>query len=230
MRRADRLFEIIQILRRRRAVTTAQDLAEELEVSVRTVYRDIVALQAQRVPIEGEAGIGYVLRQGYDLPPLMFTQDEIEALVLGTRIIQSWADPELAHAAKNVVAKIGAVLPANLKPSIMSQSVAAPPSGSQIPVDLDLAKVRKWVREKRKFRFAYENADGKASSRVIWPLTLLFYGPVWNILGWCELRNDFRAFRPDRMIQVEFLEDMYSDQPGRRLMDYIKREGYDMDH
>ena len=229
MRRADRLFEIIQILRRRRAVTTAQDLAEELEVSVRTVYRDIVALQAQRVPIEGEAGIGYVLRQGYDLPPLMFTQDEIEALLLGTRITQTWGDPELAKAAKNVIAKIGAVLPDKLRPSIMSQSIAAPSSGSQVPVDLDLARVRQWIREKRKVHFDYQTAEGKASERTIWPLTLAFFGPVWNILGWCELREDFRAFRPDRMVSVTFLEDMYPDQPGRRLIDFLKREGYEMD-
>lgn len=225
MRRADRLFEIIQILRRRRSITTAQQLADELEVSVRTVYRDIAALQAQRVPIEGEAGIGYVFREGFDLPPLMFNEEEIEALVLGVRITETWADPELAHAASNVLAKVAAVLPPHLKPQIMSMGLAAPPSASQVPVDIDLAKVRRWIRQKRKLFLDYRDEKGEMSERIIWPLTLAFFGPVWNIVGWCELRNDFRAFRPDRMADVDFLAEHYPDQPGRRLIDYLKQMG-----
>lgn len=225
MRRADRLFEIIQILRRRRAITTAQQLAEELEVSVRTVYRDIAALQAQRVPVEGEAGIGYIFREGFDLPPLMFNEVEIEALVLGARITETWADQELARAARNVLAKVAAVLPPHMRPQIMSMGLAAPPSASQVPVEVDLAQVRRWIREKRKLYLSYRDEKGDASERVIWPLTLAFYGPVWNIVGWCELRQDFRAFRPDRMAVVNFMEDHYPDQPGRRLIDYLRQMG-----
>ncbi|WP_259779810.1 helix-turn-helix transcriptional regulator [Aestuariispira ectoiniformans] len=225
MRRADRLFEIIQILRRRRSITTAQQLAEELEVSVRTVYRDIAALQAQRVPIEGEAGVGYVFREGFDLPPLMFNEEEIESLVLGARITETWADPELARAARDVLAKVAAVLPPHLRPQIMSMGLAAPTSASQVPVDVDLARVRRCIREKKKIALSYCDEKGDPSERIIWPLTLAFFGPVWNIIGWCELRNDFRAFRPDRMIKAEFLDAYFPDQPGRRLVDYLKRMG-----
>ena len=222
MRRADRLFEIIQILRGKTSVTTAQHLAEELEVSVRTVYRDISTLQSQRIPIEGEAGLGYLLRDGYDLPPLMFTVEELEALQLGARIVESWGDPVIAKAAKNVLAKTSAVLPSDLKKHLNNYVVAAPFRSSSVPVDVDLAKIRQWIREKRRMEFSYSTESGKTSKRMVWPLSLAFYGPVWNIVAWCELRDDFRAFRPDRMKEVEFHDIHYPDQPGRRLVDYAK--------
>lgn len=232
MRRADRLFQIIQILRRRKGrLTTARDLAEELEVSQRTVYRDMADLQAQRVPIEGEAGLGYMLRGGFELPPLMFTEDEIEALVMGVSVARSWGDEGLSRAAADVLNKVESVLPDRLRQLVLSQSIVAPTSASQIPVAIDLAKVRHAIRNKTKIRFDYRDEAGRASSRTIWPLTLAFFGPVWNVLGWCEMRDDFRAFRPDRMREVDFLDDAFSDQPGRRLVDYVARmeeEGYPM--
>lgn len=222
MRRADRLFEIIQILRGKHGIITAQDLAEELEVSVRTVYRDIATLQSQKIPIEGEAGVGYILREGYDLPPLMFNIEELEALQLGARIVESWGDPVLAKAAGHVLSKTAAVLPASLKKHLNSYVVAAPFHRQKVPMDVDLAKIRQWIREKRRIEFSYTTESGAPSQRVIWPLTLAFYGPVWNIVGWCELREDFRAFRPDRMGEVTFHEIHYPDQTGKRLIDYAK--------
>ena len=186
MRRADRLFQIIQILRRRAAVTRASDLAEELEVSVRTVYRDVADLIGSGVPIEGEAGVGYLLRDGYDLPPLMFTVDEIEALALGASIVASWSDPELARAAEDVRAKIGSVLP-----------------------------------ERRKIRLDYADEAGDRSERIVRPLALAFYGPVWVMVAWCELRNDFRNFRLDRMAEAEILETRFAPEPGKRLADFV---------
>ncbi|WP_420547194.1 helix-turn-helix transcriptional regulator [Curvivirga sp.] len=222
MRRADRLFEIIQILRSKNNVITAQDLAEELEISVRTVYRDIATLQGQKIPIEGEAGVGYILREGYDLPPLMFNIEELEALQLGARIVETWGDPTIAKAATNVLSKTSAVLPAELKKHLNNYVVAAPYTSRPVPIDVDLAKIRQWIREKRRLEFSYSTEEGKPSTRVIWPLSLAFYGPVWNIVGWCELRESFRAFRPDRMSEVVFHEIHYPDQPGRRLSDYAK--------
>ena len=145
MRRADRLFQIIQILRRARGVVTADALAAELEVSVRTVYRDMAELIGQRVPIEGAAGVGYLLRDGYDLPPLMFSEDELEALLIGARIVESWADPELGRAAADVLAKIAAVVPAERRARIASLSLAAPPSGRRPEIAIDMAMLRRWA-------------------------------------------------------------------------------------
>ena len=225
MRRADRLFQIIQILRRANgAVVTAQDLAEELEVSKRTIYRDMADLQAQRVPIDGEAGLGFMLRGGYELPPLMFNEEELEALVLGARITQSWGDKGLAKAAEDVLCKIENVLPERMKSIISGNYIFAPSSSWQIEVDIDLAKLRRCIRGRQKIAFDYKNGIGDASHRVIWPLAMVFFGQVWNILGWCELRNDFRAFRPDRMQGLHFMEEDYPNEKGRRLIDYIEIE------
>lgn len=225
MRRADRLFDIIEYLRRHRRVVTAAELAEKTEVSVRTIYRDIADLQASRVPIDGEAGLGYLLREGYDLPPLMFTEEEAEAMALGARIVASWGDEELGDAAKSVLAKLRAVLPRNLKAQFDALGVMAPPAHYQEKVVIDLARVRKAVRNKRKIRFSYANADGKTSKRTIWPLTLSFYGAVWTVPGWCELRKDFRVFRADRMQDLEVLDERIPPEPDKTLAAYLKREG-----
>jgi len=224
MRRADRLFQIIQILRRRRdRPVTAAAMAAELEVSLRTVYRDIADLQAQRVPITGEAGVGYLLRPGYDLPALMFTEDEIEALVLGARIVQSWADAALGAAAGDLLAKIEAVVPDGLKPRIRSLSLAAPPGTPGPAPTIDVPRLRLWIREQRRLRLAYADAEARPSERVVWPLALAFFPPVWLLVGWCELRRDFRSFRLDRVVEADFLEDRFPQVPGRRLVDFVKR-------
>jgi predicted DNA-binding transcriptional regulator YafY len=221
MRRADRLFQIIQILRRSRRAVTAEVLAAELEVSVRTVYRDVAELIGQRVPIEGAAGVGYLLREGYDLPPLMFSEDELEALVIGTRIVQSWADPELGRAAADVLAKIAAVVPERRRLMIESIGLAAPPSDRRPEIAVDMAGLRRCVREERKVLIDYLDLAGTRSVRVVRPMALVFFPPVWVLLGWCELRRDFRSFRVDRIAAIGFLAERYPQEPGRRLADYL---------
>ena len=228
-RRADRLFQLIQVLRRQRGrAVTARTIAAELEVSVRTVYRDVGDLQAQRVPIEGEAGVGYVLREGFDLPPLMFTEDEIDALVVGARIVQSWADPGLAAAAGDVLAKVEAVLPAALRPRVRSLGLLSPPSGRRPEVAIDMAALRRAVREQRKVTVDYVSEAGERTSRTLWPMALAFFPPVWLLLGWCELRRDFRSFRVDRIHAIMFDEQRYPPTPGRRLIDYLARQGVEV--
>ena len=221
MRRADRLFQIIQILRRARRAVTADALAVELEVSVRTVYRDVAELVSQRVPIEGAAGVGYLLREGFDLPPLMFTEDELDALLIGTRIVKSWADPELGRAAADVLAKIAAVVPRDRRARIESLGLVAPPSGRRPEIAIDMAALRRCIREERKVHIDYLDLKGAATVRTLRPMTLAFFPPVWLLLGWCELRQDFRAFRIDRIASIEFLSERYPQEPGRRLVDYL---------
>ena len=228
MRRADRLFQIIQILRRHRRAVTAQALALELEVSVRTVYRDVAELIGRRVPIEGAAGVGYLLREGFDLPPLMFTEDELDALLLGTRIVQSWGDPELGRAAADVLAKVAAVLPERIRPRVASLALAAPPSGRRPGIAVDMARLRRWMREERKIRMAYLDLKDSVTVRLVRPMNLAFFPPVWLLLGWCELRRDFRSFRVDRIAELEFLDERFPQEPGRRLVDYLKANGYEL--
>ena len=223
MRRADRLFEIIQILRRRKLVR-ARDLAERLEVSERTIYRDIRDLVAGGVPIEGEAGIGYVLRKGFDLPPLMFDEQEIEALVLGARIVESWADARLAEAAANVIAKVEAVIPERLREHMAQTALIAPPNHFAEPISVDLAALREAVRTRHKLRFGYLDGAGNATNRTVRPLGLAFYGPVWLLAAWCELRVDFRAFRLDRIVDLEILQQTFHPEPGKTIGDYLRRD------
>ena len=228
MRRADRLFQIIQILRRHRRAVTAEALAQELEVSVRTVYRDVAELIGRRVPIEGAAGVGYLLREGFDLPPLMFTEDELDALLLGTRIVQSWGDPELGRAAADVLAKVAAVLPERIRPRVASLALAAPTSGRRPEIAVDMARLRRWMREERKIRMAYLDLKDSVTVRLVRPMNLAFFPPVWLLLGWCELRRDFRSFRVDRIAELEFLDERFPQEPGRRLVDYLKANGYEL--
>jgi len=222
VRRADRLFEIIQILRRRRVVK-ARDLAERLEVSERTIYRDVQALIASRVPIDGEAGVGYSLRKGYDLPPLMFREDELEALVFGARIVKSWSDSEMARAAEAALERIEPVLPEHLRHLLADTMLWAPASPQRAPLSFDLARLRGVIREHRKLRFRYRDEKGAETERTVWPLVLCFYGPVWLAGTWCELRQDFRFFRLDRMSEVRFLPDLFPVEPGRAADDLVRR-------
>lgn len=220
MRRADRLFQIIQLLRLSR-VMTARRLARELEVSERTIYRDVQDLMLSGVPIDGEAGVGYMLR-GYDLPPLMFSRDEVEALVLGTRIVESWADPKLAKAAKQVLAKVESVLPAGKDHLVRETALFAPPHHAQVEVRVDLAGLREAVRESRKVRFRYRDAGGAETARTVRPLGMAFYGPVWMVVAWCELRRDFRTFRPDRMEELRILDERFDSDPERSLDRFLE--------
>lgn len=221
MRRADRLFQIIQILRRGR-VTTAARLAKELEVSERTVYRDIRDLVCTGVPIEGEAGVGYALPRSFDLPPLMFTEDEIEALVLGARTVKSWADPGLKDAAERVLSKVEAVLPDALKARITESAIFALNFRPEPAIGGFLGLLRQAQREQRKVHLHYRRADGIESHRVVRPLCLSFTAPMWMLSGWCELRDDFRNFRLDRMDKIELLDETFEHEPGRSLEDFLR--------
>ena len=221
MRRADRLFEIIQRLRRRRVVT-AGSLAEHFEVSERTIYRDIADLIASDVPIEGAAGVGYSLRKGYDLPPLMFSESELEALVFGARMVQNWSDAELGRAADAALSKIEDVLPAHLQRLLDDRSLWAPKDVRKVPVPFDLGKLRAAIRGCRKVRFSYRDEKGTETRRKVRPLSLWFYPPVWMAASWCELRNDFRFFRTDRMSDIEFLSEPFAQEPGKSAQDLFR--------
>ena len=226
MRRADRLFQIVQILQRNR-LTTARRLAERLEVSERTIYRDVADLSASGVPIEGEAGVGYALR-GFDLPPMMFTRDEIEALVLGARVVETWGDSELAEAAREALAKVEAVLPRRREAAVRETMLFAPPPDyRRQQLTIDLAQVRRAIRERRKIHFAYVDASERSSRRTVRPLGLAFFGPTWVVTAWCELREDFRSFRPDRMSDFELGDEVFEIEPGKSFADLLARMGAD---
>lgn len=223
MRRADRLFEIIQFMRQRQ-LTRARDLAEKLEVSERTIYRDIADLMSSGVPIEGEAGIGYVLRAGYDLPPLMFKEAEIEALVLGARIVQSWADAELAEAAGDVIAKVEAVIPEALRKFMTNTALLAPSLHYMEPISFDLAQLRGALRDQMLIDIDYRDAHGDFTSRLVRPLSLAYFGPVWVLAGWCELRQGFRTFRLDRISRFKVTGEIFLPEPGKTLKDFLARD------
>lgn len=214
MRPADRLFQIIQILRRARGPVTADAIALELETSKRSVYRDVATLIGQRVPIRGEAGVGYVLEGGFDLPPLMLTQDEIEAAVLGAQWVAGRGDPALARAAQDLVAKIAASVPERLRPFVLDSAALASPSHQPAVDAIDMAALRAAIHGGRKVRLSYRDEQGRASDRVIWPVAVGYFDTVRLIAAWCELRGDFRHFRTDRVAGAEFLEDRYPGRPG----------------
>lgn len=220
MRRADRLFEIIQILRRRK-MARAQDLAEKLEVSERTVYRDIRDLMASGVPIDGEAGVGYILRGGYDLPPVMFNEAEIEALVLGVRVVETWADPKLASAAEDVLAKVETVIPERLRQHMADTALLAPANPLVDPIIIDPGELRVAIRQRRKVHIRYSDADEQPSERDVWPLAMAFFGPVWVLASWCELRQGFRSFRLDRMSELAVLDESFDPEPDRTIEKFL---------
>ncbi|HET8716085.1 MAG TPA: YafY family protein [Holophagaceae bacterium] len=222
MRRADRLFQIVQLLRRDR-VSTGARLAAELGISPRTLYRDIADLMASGVPIESEAGVGYRLPRHFELPPLMFSADEVEALVAGARMVQAWADPALQEAARGLLRKVEAVLPARRRLAdtpILVPDFHVPPS-----VAAFLGELRVALRERRKVKVRYVRKDGEASERVLRPVGLAFWGSGWSLAAWCELRQDFRTFRPDRLQGLELLEETFEPLEGQGLQDYLRRQG-----
>jgi len=210
MRRTNRLFQIIQILRGARKPTTAQKLANEFETSLRTIYRDIDELRAQYVPIRGEAGIGYVLEQGYDMPPLMLTPDEIEAVILGAQWVAARGDPALMRGARDLIAKIDAVVPEHLRPIILDSTLMAPNLTPCEPDALDMERVRAWIRTQGKLQIQYSDNDGRDSHRVIWPIAVAYFETVRLIVAWCELRQAFRHFRTDRIKSANFLKETFS--------------------
>jgi predicted DNA-binding transcriptional regulator YafY len=224
MRRADRLFELVQLMRGRR-LTTAGQLAGWLQVSVRTVYRDVADLQARGVPIEGEAGVGYRLRAGFTLPPLMFTAPEAQALVAAVRIAQPRLDAAMAAEAEAALAKILAVLPADARAAAESLALFAPDAGIAPAVRTTLEAMRHAVVARRKLRLAYADEQGRASERIVRPLGCFFWGATWTLAAWCELRQDFRNFRIDRVRRLDVLEQRFRDEPGRTLADLLRAYG-----
>lgn len=220
MRRADRLFQIAQYLRGRR-LTTAKQLADWLAVSERTIYRDIRDLSLSGVPVEGEAGVGYRIKAGYDLQPLMFSPDEIDALVIGMRMVQAWGGPQLGASSVAALAKITLALPKEKREFVEATPLFAPNFHIDATHGERLEHIRKAIGRRCKLRMAYVDAQGQTTQRIVWPLALYFWGGVWLIAAWCELRSDFRSFRLDRVHALLSL-DSYPDQAGRRLADFVR--------
>ncbi|PZO79090.1 MAG: DNA-binding transcriptional regulator [Mesorhizobium amorphae] len=222
MRRADRLFDIVQHLRGGRLVT-ARTLSERLEVSERTIYRDIADLQSSGVPIEGEAGVGYVLRAGFELPPLMFTRDEVAALVAGARMVQGFGGAAMARAAAEALVKIGAVLPENQRDRVGRMEIHAFPHAVPDAERLMLDRLDRAADRHEVLEIAYRDEAGRASLRIVRPLGLSFWGKVWTLVAWCELRDDFRVFRVDRITAMESCARFFRPERGRTLLDFFKQ-------
>jgi len=220
MRRADRLFRLIQLLRGGRLIT-ARRLAEALEVSERTVYRDVRDLAASGVPIDGAAGAGYVLRGGFDIPPLMFDRAELEALVLGARMVEAWGGSDLADAARHVLTKIEAVIPPDLRPRIAATPLFAPGLKMSDLSRVTFDQLRDGIHQRQILRIEYRSLDERVTTREIWPLGLHFWGGVWTLGAWCEERQDFRSFRLDRIEKIDDTERHFQPQNGRTLRDYM---------
>jgi len=224
MRRTDRLFQIVQLIRGRR-LTTAAFLAKRLEVSERTIYRAVADLQHQGVPIEGEAGVGYRLGQGFDMPPLMFTADEARALVASVRMAQVWQDPALAQASQVALGKILSALPAALRVAAQSMAVYAPPIGLDPLAQATLQTLREAAQAHRKVNVQYRDASERSTLRILRPLGCFYWGKVWTLAAWCETRAGFRSFRLDRIVSVDLIDGkngQFKDEPGKRLADYLR--------
>jgi predicted DNA-binding transcriptional regulator YafY len=216
MARARRLLDLIEILRRHRYPVTGAALADELKVSLRTLYRDIALLQGQGADIEGEPGLGYVLKPGFMLPPLMFSEDEIEALVLGSRwVADRTADERLSAAARNALAKIATVLPADLRDTVDATALLIGPGALPTAGEIGLPEIRQAIRDERKVEITYQDAQGAGSARLIWPFAVAFFEHARIVCAWCELRRDYRHFRVDRIETLVSTEDRY---PRRRHM------------
>ncbi len=222
MRRADRLFQIVQHLRGGRLVTAAK-LAEWLEVSERTIYRDIADLQSSGVPVEGEAGVGYLMREGFALPPLMFTRDEIVALVAGARMVRAWGGTTMARAAEEALVKIGAVLPDNEQARVRETQIFAPPMHLTGTERAYIDALDRAIEARDTLSIAYSDGDGAHSRRDVRPLGLWFWGKVWTLVAWCEMREDFRMFRIDRMESMEPAGRRFRPERGRMLADFYRQ-------
>jgi predicted DNA-binding transcriptional regulator YafY len=220
VRRADRLFQLMLLLQEGK-VRTAHYLAEKLEVSDRTIYRDIGDLIGSGIPIDGEAGVGYLLRDEYRLPPLMFTSEELQALALGAQMVRVWADQKMASTTATAIRKIESILPDKLKQEIELQAIQVPSwgVGQQLKDNLELARLA--TDENCKLSIHYQSLQGEQTSRVIWPFILYFWGNKWTLGAWCELRQAFRSFRIDLMTGIEKTGELYDPTIGRDLQAYM---------
>jgi len=225
MSRAERLLQLMQILRRHRQPVSGATLAAELGVSLRTLYRDIASLQAQGAAIDGEAGLGYVLKPGFMLPPLMFSIEELEALVLGSRWVAERTDSRLAEAARNALAKVAAVLPPDLRQALDTSSLFVPRDRAVVSGDSELASIRAAIRNEHKLDIAYRDGRGNTSQRVIWPFALGFFDRVRMVAAWCEQRQEFRHFRTDRIAGLEVVQECYPRRRHALLKEWRQIEG-----
>lgn len=226
MRRADRLLQIIQILRRKRGPLSGHAIAQEVEVSLRTLYRDIATLQASGVPVTGEAGVGYVLDKGYDLPPLMFTDQELEIVMLGLRMVATHGDSAIQRTARDAVAKISAVLPTALKSSFLDAPLLAPgPAAAAAASDGPaLQTLRDALRLERKVEILYQVPDRAPERRVIWPIAVAFFDRSRVVAAWCELRRDYRYFRSDRILEMSILPATLPRPRVQVYAEWVRRE------
>jgi len=225
MSRAQRLLDLIQLFRGYRRPVSGAVLADALGISLRTLYRDIETLKAQGAHIEGEPGIGYVLRPGFMLPPLMFSEEEIEAIVLGSRWVADRTDTELSSAARSALAKIAAVLPPDLRTNLDASSLLIGPGKTTVAGDIDLPLIRSAIRTERKLRFGYSDGGGKSSKRTVWPFALGFFDQVRVLVAWCELRQGFRHFRADRISKAQVLHKRYPRRRQALLKEWRTTEG-----
>ena len=221
MSRADRLFQIVDQLRRHRFLTAAQ-LAEHFEVSPRTIYRDVLDLNASGIPVLGEAGVGYRLDPSYSLPPLMFSHDEVEALVIGMRMVESWGDAELRRSARSILDKVNAVLPESGVERLDRTALFSLSFGAGERASRHLGTLRQAINQQHKLSFAYTDERGNASKRIVRPLGLYFWGQAWTLAAYCELRTDFRNFRTDRLQRVSLSSERFELVPPCTLEDYVK--------
>lgn len=223
MRRADRLFRIVEHLKARREAVTAEELAAEMEIGTRTIYRDMADLRSSGVPIVGEAGVGYLLGRDYVVRPLIFDVEELDALTLGAQMVESWGDAGLAAAARRAIDKITAVLPDALAEETNHSAAYACASRQKTPITIDLSALRRAVRVKQWVDIHYTDESGRRSQRRIRPLCLVFIAPVWLVPAWCESRKDFREFRVDRITRMTISDERFRDEKGKTLADLQSR-------
>lgn len=220
MRRADRLMKITHFLRRRRRAVTAKRIAEEFEICTRTVYRDIRDLISTGVPISGEAGVGYLIDKDYYLPPMTFDMEELEAIGLGISVVRQWTDENFAIKANSAFDKIRAALPSGLQSEFQQVTTYAVLGETKLPWSVSFSHLRECIRERRKIYIDYTDENKKATTRVVRPLALLFFGPVWLLGAWCEKREAFRNFRLDRIDEIDYLDELFDDEAGKNLTAY----------
>ena len=221
MRRADRLIKMVHYLRRMRQAVTARQIAEHFEICQRTVYRDIQDLMNSGVPVHGEAGVGYVIDKKYHLPPVMFDFDELEAIALGINMVRTWTDERFSETAESALEKIQAVLPESRLRDMQQLTTHSEESNSKIPWEVSFSDIRECIRTRHQIKFHYTDLRDKTSNRTIRPLSLVFFGPVWLVLGWCETRKDFRNFRLDRMAELVIPGTTFKDEKDKTLKAYL---------
>ena len=225
MSRAERLLDLLQLLRRHRQPLSGAVIAADMGISLRTLYRDIATLQSQGARIDGAPGLGYVMKPGFTLPPLMFSADEVEALVLGSRWVVQRGDSRLATAARDALAKIAAVLPDGLRHELDTSALIVAPGEPIAAGDAEVAAIREAIRFERKLDIRYLDGAGQDSSRTLWPFALGYFDRARVVVAWCELRASIRHFRTDRIIGLAALGERYPRRRQALLKEWREKEG-----